>query len=498
MEMAIGAVHISASSQPQAKASESGFSEVLSEVRSSSAEPKLQENTQGYEYESPEAEYSDEITLKAEFSQETAEYTIESFSVEFVHNLKEHLSCGFLPINCENCKDTEETDKIIDALLKILKKMQDESEDDTASNLLMELLASMSSSTGANTDGQSRLFRLSMTKTEISVTSVSSEMTAILSAETEQVQPQVTAELPVQNVNAQSEGQFFVQPEQVNASAEAVTTEATAVPRQSSTTADVQPQTAPQTEADYESLLNDLLNEARKDLGLTKAELKTVPKQTAEAIPEAEIPAEPKADVQSAILPMKHKDGTNELNSILGTAEETADVPEAKQEFKPATAVNGAEINLAGNPTQHTEAITTEAEITVEAPLPEQQLTDEILSKPETLNGGRTEFTMELNPENLGKITVRLISEEGRIDVSVTADKESTRQLLEARAENIGTALKNSGVELERYQVVTNREDAQLSQETYDGSSKNPYGRDDENRNEEEHGDEFLEILQQI
>ncbi len=494
MEMAIGAVHISASSQPQAKASESGFSEVLSEVRSSSAEPKIQENTQGYEYESPEAEYSGETNLEAEFSVETAGYTIESFSVEFVHNLKEHLSCGFLPINCENCKDTEETDKIIDALLKILKKMQDESEDDTASNLLMELLASMTSSTGANTDGQSRLFRLSMTKTEISVTSVSSEMTAILSPETEQIQPQVTAELPVQNMNAQSEGQFFVQPEQVNASAEVVTTEATAVPVQSETTADTQPRT----EADYESLLNDLLNEARKDLGLTKAELKTVPKQAAEAIPEAEIPAEPKADVQSAVLPIKHKDGTNELNSILGTAEETADVPEAKQEFKPATTVTGAEINLAGNRTQHTEAITTETEITVEAPLPEQQLTDEILSKPETLNGGRTEFTMELNPENLGKITVRLVSEEGRIDVSVTADKESTRQLLESRAENIGTALKNSGVELERYQVVTNRENAQLSQETYDGSSKNPYGRDDENPNEEEHGEEFLEILQQI
>ncbi len=472
--MTISAVQMGTSSQPQAKASESGFSDVLSEVRTSTPRASSQDTSPSH---SEQAEYSETVQVEATYTEETTELTIESFSAEFVHNLKGHISCHFSALKCEDCKDMEENDKVIDALLEILKKMQENSENDPASDLLMELLASMMSNNGTVTAQDIPAFDMSVTVSEISVTTVNTEITAILSAETESMQ------------NIQPQAEANVQ-QMFTANTEATETD---MPVQTENLKN-QPVMHNEPATDYEKLLNDILTEARKDLGLTKAEVKTVPEQP---MTETQLPVQAKENA-GAVLNFNHKDGTNELNSILGIAEEQADAPEAKQEFKPATAVNGAEINLAGNAPQQTEAITAETEIKVEAPLPEQQLADEILSKPETLNGGKTEFVMELNPESLGKITVKLVSTEGRVDVSITAENDSTRQLLEARAENIGTALRQNGVELERYQVVTDREEAQLMQENYDGSSKNPYGRNDESRDDEEHGDEFLEILQQL
>ncbi|MDE7233981.1 MAG: flagellar hook-length control protein FliK, partial [Ruminiclostridium sp.] len=95
---------------------------------------------------------------------------------------------------------------------------------------------------------------------------------------------------------------------------------------------------------------------------------------------------------------------------------------------------------------------------------------------------------------------VRLISAGGRVQVSIAAENDATRQLLESRSDHIGAALKNNGVELERYQVVSGREEAQLMQDNYDGSSKNPYGHREEPAEEQpaEDGEDFLEILQQL
>ena len=114
-----------------------------------------------------------------------------------------------------------------------------------------------------------------------------------------------------------------------------------------------------------------------------------------------------------------------------------------------------------------------------------------------SLQNGETEFTMVLNPESLGRITVKLVTSGERVAVQITAENPETRQLLEARGENLQTVLKNGGVELERYQVVTDREEAQLMQDSYEGSSKNPYRQQSQKDNNNE-SDEFDSLLGEI
>ncbi len=468
MEMTISAVQLSASSQPQAKASDSGFSDVLTEVRTAS--PQVKDNTAQYTSEQQASEY---VQTEAPESTVEVQASAETISVEFEETVVQLIS------NASN-GTKEENDRIIDALLEILKKMKDNSDEDPSINLVMELLASMLSETET-----APVFDFGMTATETSVTAVNTEITAILSAESESAE--TATGIPVQTAeNIQSQTVDIASPvtetRQTAQQSEAADLPETEIPTESAT--------ANPSEG-YEKLLNDILVEARKELNLTKAEFKPVSEQNL-----TEAPAQSQTEtVTSTVRPFTHKDGTDELNSILGmTTEETSE----QQEIKPAPIIQDASAALTGNVPQKTEVVVNETEIKVEAPLPEQQLADEILSKPETLNGGRTEFTMELNPESLGKITVRLVSTEGRVEVNITAENDATRQLLEARAENIGTALRNNGVELERYQVVSGQEEAQLMQESYDGSSKNPYGRNDEEQQQEENGDDFLEILQQL
>lgn len=465
--------------------------------------------------------------------------------------------------------DEDEEGKVIDALLEILRKMQQEKPDkdgDEAVDLVMQMLMAMLG--GQETDNAAL---------QLSVQNISEEMSVICgvyrgesadpafgqdagvdgnaassagstSAETAQDDPSAqgalqaqesaqTAEQPVaertEETFAAEKPKFRIEPEEL---AQAKTTEAelpadeaqtekpeaaqpdeTAAARQNAAETVRQNETAQQTQTlpqTAERLLSEILDKAREELGLTKAELIRTPEKTEERtlsiLPKTETEAEspdgreaengarnPEPRIvnptaKELAMSPNHKDGRGELDRILGGEDEPNERKNDLAKQSPNAAIpQRAEIREIETPR--------EDEARTSAIPPERQLTDEILARSETFEGGRSEFTMVLNPESLGRITVRLISAGGRVQVSIAAENDATRQLLAAREDQIGSAMKTNGVELERYQVVSGREEAQLMQDNYDGSSKNPYGQQEE-RSEERTDDEddFLEILQQL
>lgn len=472
-------------------------------------------------------------------------------------------------------EDEDEEGKIIDALLKILKEMQEKEDGDAAISLAMVFLAAMLGgeetrpaeltvtvkSASAEITEISGSYRSEMTLTESGVFSEETALSkedfpeevlpeeifseeifsgeAALSeggevfgeaADVQQENPAVhteavTADEPLtaaqtaepQTVQTARETSESESPKAAAAEPDAdmsakaaetagptlpaqETAEQPEIPTERTVTAQEQPirEAEPKT---AEQLLSDILDKARRELGLTKAEFTEEPK-TAEARTEVRLPQaeESAADenrpdsggqnhrfsARELFLSPNHKDGRSELERILDGGKEQHFDPNAAIPRETVT-VRETELPLGNEP--KTDAI----------PI-ERQLTDELLARSETVNGGRSEFTMVLNPESLGRITVRLISAGGRVQVSIAAENDATRQLLESRSDHIGTALKNNGVELERYQVVSGREEAQLMQDNYDGSSKNPYGHREESAEEQpaEDGEDFLEILQQL
>ena len=462
-----------------------------------------------------------------------------------------------LILQISNEDDEDEEGKVIDALLKILKEMQEKEGNDESISLAMLFLAAMLGGEEAkpaepmvpvkNAEAEiteiSGSYHSEMTLTESSVFSEGTALSEedfseeILSGEAafsesgEVFEEAVNAQQKNSEVHteaattgeplaAETESQTAGTERVTNEPSEAAepiagegammaettdqtlpvqeTAEQPEIPMERTVTVQEQPirEAEPKT---AEQLLSDILDKARRELGLTKAEFTAEPK-TAEARTEVRLPQaeESAADenrpdsggqshrfsARELFFSPNHKDGRSELERILDGGKEQPFDPNAAI---PRETVRETELPLGDAP--KTDAI----------PI-ERQLTDELLARSETVNGGRSEFTMVLNPESLGRITVRLISAGGRVQVSIAAENDATRQFLESRSDQIGSALKNNGVELERYQVVSGREEAQLMQDNYDGSSKNPYGHREEPAEEQpaDDGKDFLEILQQL
>lgn len=454
MEMTMSAVSVSIQTQPgssSASPSDTGFSDVLSDVRN--AQPTDSAPAQN----NAEAVPTDAV-------KQTAAETVEPESIQNIENvlvrLVKDLSGG----------DEKQQDSIIRSLLEILKKMQKDGSDE-ANDLVMQLLMSMLGTQAPDIPQ----FTVLPAQT-IEPTAEIAEVIAPVQTETVPAavpeQPITAQELPESNVQNDAPAQTtYEQPMQ------------TAEQPEESRTADPIRQ-----ESSPEKLLNEILSEARRDLGLTKAEIVQRPQQ--ESAPEQQ--PEPQQTVQMTAIRQNHRDATQELNSILQPEEQ---LPERRTEDTPVQ--NVQPVFVQQTEVRETREIPDEPAQVREIP-PERQISEEILSKTETLSGGRTEFTMELNPESLGKITVRLVSTQGRVEVSISAENESTRQLLQSRGENIETALRENGVELERYQVVSERGNAQLMQDSYEGSSKNPYSRGEQQQEKEDDDGDFLELLRQL
>ena len=123
--------------------------------------------------------------------------------------------------------------------------------------------------------------------------------------------------------------------------------------------------------------------------------------------------------------------------------------------------------------------------------------TAKLVEKAVTENDDKTEYSLVLNPEELGKITVKLTkAADGAISVTIAAENARTQRIIEQHSDLMQSNLRSNGVNLESWQTVNERQQETLAQD-YNGSSKNPYYRDDDNNAEENSDDKstFAEII---
>lgn len=108
---------------------------------------------------------------------------------------------------------------------------------------------------------------------------------------------------------------------------------------------------------------------------------------------------------------------------------------------------------------------------------------------------GRSTLTVVLTPETLGKITVHMANEGGKLTVEILTETQAAKELLQAKSQQLAYALKNDDVELTSYKVETSQ--AELFQRDFDGSSKNPY-RQQSHGQQKNDTDDFEELLGEI
>lgn len=237
-----------------------------------------------------------------------------------------------------------------------------------------------------------------------------------------------------------------------------------------------------------------ILDEAAKNGELGKPEVKQVKTNPEEEqaqtanVPEKPIKADEAADRAKAI--------SEELemlrNARLGKAvkqpveETTAD----EKQSTPITAANPLETEspLVFARRDGSEITVRPADVVAQAA--------KLVEKAITENNEQTEYSLVLNPEELGKITVKLIkATDGAVSVTIAAENARTQRILDQNSEIMQSNLRDTGIRLENWQVVRESQQETLAQD-YNGSSKNPYYRDDKPQQEDdEDGKSFAEII---
>lgn len=106
-----------------------------------------------------------------------------------------------------------------------------------------------------------------------------------------------------------------------------------------------------------------------------------------------------------------------------------------------------------------------------------QQITQKLAETALQTDSPETEYTMTLNPEELGEITVKLTkAADGAVSVTIAAENSRTRELLQQNGALIQENLRANGMQLEQWQTVGESQQETYAQD-YNGSSKNPYQR---------------------
>lgn len=177
---------------------------------------------------------------------------------------------------------------------------------------------------------------------------------------------------------------------------------------------------------------------------------------------------------------------SDELEMIRG-GQDTAKTSDSAVQVQPQTVQQEAPVVFAR--ADGTEVQVRPAEVV-------KQVADRLIEKASDLREGETEYTVTLEPQDLGRITVRMTkTADGAVSVSVAAENSKTLRIIEENGAHIQDSLKNNGVQLENWQTVSESRQ-EMHAEDYRGSSKNPY-RESEGQNKEDDSDDksFAEII---
>ncbi len=153
---------------------------------------------------------------------------------------------------------------------------------------------------------------------------------------------------------------------------------------------------------------------------------------------------------------------------------------------------------IAPQPLQHTEIQGAQTEIPqpeARQASPTMQVAKAIAAQLETAESGESTFTMTLNPESLGRIAVKLVANAGKVTVEITAENRMTQEILAQRGQSLAANLKENGIDLEKYQVVYEPQQNSLYRENYNGSSKNPYVRQEQENEGDQPEISFADLL---
>ena len=112
-----------------------------------------------------------------------------------------------------------------------------------------------------------------------------------------------------------------------------------------------------------------------------------------------------------------------------------------------------------------------------QAMVPKEEIFSQIVQSARiTLVDGKGEAKLQLNPEHLGKVEIRVTTEDGKAQVQVTAESQAVTRLLSENLAELKTALEASGLEVGQLDVQLGQGDLREHDEASRDGNRNRYG----------------------
>ncbi len=223
--------------------------------------------------------------------------------------------------------------------------------------------------------------------------------------------------------------------------------------------------------------LNELGNELEKDQSSVEASIKQILQplsnkaagtiqeslQPADGATEAEISAEPGLTTTAATDTAASKDDSDGQETQAKTEKETA----AQQ---PAAAVKETQPQTIFTVAQPDKTIVTDvvqkADIT-RAPADTKEIISQVIEKAKViLTPDKSEMIVDLKPDSLGKISLKVVTENGMVMAKFVAESQQVKQILESNMQLLKDSLEKQGMSVQGFSVSV-RQDSNSSAEKW-------------------------------
>lgn len=118
---------------------------------------------------------------------------------------------------------------------------------------------------------------------------------------------------------------------------------------------------------------------------------------------------------------------------------------------------NGATLQLNNqvtNQTQKVEDISAVVKVQKEVPVTKNEIINQVVEKAKiTLIGNKSEMTMDLKPDNLGKLALKVVTEHGIVVAKFVAESQQVKETLEANMQILKDSLEKQGLSVQGFSV---------------------------------------------
>lgn len=104
-------------------------------------------------------------------------------------------------------------------------------------------------------------------------------------------------------------------------------------------------------------------------------------------------------------------------------------------------------------------------------------------------------FTVRLNPENLGFITIQLTKQNGMYASKITASTQAAKELLEHHLPQLKQALPNMSVQVDRFHIPLQSNEQPLFGQQFNEENKQQQSKGQNSQQTDEQEAEFQDVL---